>query len=207
MRVYTELEKRILRELASRVRVSLITLIDPWLSGTGFTLDTTTNKVDVHFEAVNPTVPPPDLQNKLDGIQELLIQAVNVIELLERTGHVFTYQTANVIPNPITFGQLPASSAFVTYTLPDSRVSALLCRYARQDIRAQEELSKFINDGFITREEGRANRQWRTTRSALIVAILALAGNLGYNIMKDCHTGVWKQQQQQRTFVPHCHGR
>lgn len=207
MRVYTELEKSVLREIASRGRVSLITLIDPWLVGTGFTLDTTSNKVEVHFEAINPTVPPPDLQSKLDRIQELLIQAVNVIELFERTGHIFTYQTANVIPNPITFGQLPVSSAFVTYTLPDPRVSTLLCRYTRQDIRAQEELSKFINDGFITREEGRANRQWRTTRTALIVAILALVGNLGYNIVKDCHSGVWKQQQQKRTIAPHCHGR
>ena len=204
VRIYSDLEKGILRDIASWKRVNLFTLIDPALIGIGIRFDTTTNSVDVSIEVTNPAVPPPDVKDRLDKIQELLIQAVNVIELFENRGYVYTYQTANVIPNPLTVGQLPVNSASVGYTLPDRRVSALLCRYATQEIRAQEELTKFIDDGFITREEVRANRQYRTTLAALVVAIIGLLANLTYNVVKDRKAGVWTDEQH--NFAPHCHG-
>jgi hypothetical protein len=204
VRVYSDLEKGILRDIAYRERVNLFTLIDSALVGIGIRLDTVTNQVDVSIEVSNPEAPPPDVQERLDMIQELLVQAVNVIELFENRGYLFTYQTANVIPNPLTVGQLPVNSKSVGSTLPDRRISVLLCRYATQEIRAQLELAKFISDGFITREEVRANRQFRTTLAALIVAIIGLVANLTYTVVKDRRACVWAQEQH--NFVPPCHG-
>jgi len=57
----------------------------------------------------------------------------------------------------------------------------MFAEYSTREIFVTPELSKFINDGFITREEVRANRQYRTTRNALIVAIAALLFNVGFN--------------------------
>lgn len=180
MRVFTTDEEILLTRIRDGQGRNLYSLIDPWINGVSFQVNTQTNSVDFIFEA-NPGL---NLIERLEQIQTIVIQSVNLIKLFEDKGYVFTFVNANQLPpNPFTFGQAAVNVPSIPYHFPDPRISKMFCEYSVREIFVTPELDKFINDGFITREEVRANRQWFTTRNALRVAIVALALNIIFNII------------------------
>lgn len=180
MRVFTTDEQILLTRIRDGQGRNLYSLIDPWINGVSFQVNTQTNSVDFIFEA-NPGL---NLIERLEQIQTIVIQSVNLIKLFEDKGYVFTFVNANQLPpNPFTFGQAAVNVPSIPYHFPDPRISKMFCEYSVREIFVTPELDKFINDGFITREEVRANRQWFTTRNALRVAIVALALNIIFNII------------------------
>jgi len=180
VRVFTTDEQILLTRIRDGQGRNLYSLIDPWINGVSFQVNTQTNSIDFIFEA-NPGL---NLIERLEQIQTIVIQSVNLIKLFEDKGYVFTFINANQLPpNPFTFGQAAVNVPSIPYHFPDPRISKMFCEYSVREIFVTPELDKFINDGFITREEVRANRQWFTTRNALRVAIAALALNIIFNII------------------------
>lgn len=180
MRVFTIDEQILLTRIRDGQGRNLYSLIDPWINGVSFQVNTQTNSVDFIFEA-NPGL---NLIERLEQIQTIVIQSVNLIKLFEDKGYIFTFINANQLPpNPFNFGQAAVNVPSIPYHFPDPRISKMFCEYSVREIFVTPELDKFINDGFITREEVRANRQWFTTRNALRVAIFALALNIVFNII------------------------
>jgi hypothetical protein len=77
---------------------------------------------------------------------------------------------------------VPTNAPSISYHFPDPRISKMFCEYSTREIFVTPELDKFIKDGFITREEWRANRQWYTTMGALFITIIALGLNIIFNL-------------------------
>lgn len=194
MRVFTEVEQTLLRRIRDGQGRNLYSLIDPWINGVSFQVNTQTESVDFIFEA-NPGL---NLIDRLEEIQTIVIQAVNLIKLFEDNGYIFTFINANQLPpNPFTFGQATVNVPSIPYHFPDPRLSKMFCEYSIREIFVTPELDKFISDGFLTREEVRANRQWRTTRNALLVAIVALVLNVAFNIIN-----IVDRQKTEKTSDP-----
>lgn len=180
MRVFTIDEQKLLTRIRDGRGGNLYSLIDPWIKGVSFQVNTQTDSIDFIFE-VNQAL---NLVKRLDEIQTIVIQSVNLIKLFEEKGYIFTFINANQLPpNPFTFGQAAINLPSIPYHFPDPRISKMFCEYSLREIFVTPELNKFILDGFITREEVRANRQWHTTRTALIVTIAALLLNALFNII------------------------
>ena len=184
MRVFTNEEKELLRRIEDGRGRNLYNLIDPWINGVSFIvnkLNTQTASVTFNFE----NTPGLDIISRLKEIQTILIQSVNLIKLFEDKGYIFTYVNSNQLPNPFVFGQAAINIPSITHQFTDPRISNMFAEYATREIFITPELNKFITDGFITREEVRANRQYRTARIALYVAITALVLNLSFNIYHE----------------------
>lgn len=196
MRVFTTDEQILLTRIRDGQGRNLYSLIDPWINGVSFQVNTQTNSIDFIFEA-NPGL---NLIERLEQIQTIVIQSVNLIKLFEDKGYIFTFINANQLPpNPFTFGQAAVNVPSIPYHFPDPRISKMFCEYSVREIFVTPELDKFINDGFITREEVRANRQWFTTRNALRVAIAALALNIIFNIV-NIFSRPAKENKETRTY-------
>jgi len=188
MRVFTQDEQRLLTRIRDGQSPNLYSMIDPWIAGVSFQIDTTIDSVDFIFETQGFNF------DRLQKIQTIVIQSVNLLKLFEDKGYIFTFINANQLPpTPFTFGQAAINVPTIPYHFPDPRISKMFCEYSIREIFVTPELDKFINDGFITREEGRANRQWFTTRNALRVAIGALLLNVFFNIYNICTKGQGKE--------------
>lgn len=204
MRLFTPLEKELLNRINSGHGPNLYSLIDPWIEGVSFQVNIQTNTVLFIFQG-NPNI---HLVQRVQEIQNLVIQAVNLIKLFEDKGYIFTYVNANQLPNPFTFGQAAVNLPSVPYQFPDKRVSELFTQYSTKEIFLTPELNKFITDGFITREEGRANRQYKVTKTALIVSIVALFANLGFNILNKLTTDNSNKITDSKVyFIEETHGK
>ncbi len=182
MRKFALDEKKLLRRIRDGRGRNLLSLINPWIEGVSFQINTGTNSVDFIFEAT-PTL---NLNKRLEQIQTIVIQSVNLIKLFEEKGYFFTFVNANQLPaNPFIFGQAATNAPTLSYHFPDPRISQMFCEYSTREIFVTPELDKFIKDNFITREEWRANRQWYTTMSALFVAIFALGLSIFFNLRSN----------------------
>jgi hypothetical protein len=183
MRIFTQTEQNLLIRINNRQGINLYSLIDPWIEGVSFTVNTVTNDVTILFEQNSLVNQGVSLNQRLNEIQTILIQSVNLIKLFEEKGYILTFRNTNQIPNPFTFGIFQINSPSIPYHFPDSRISELITKYSTEEIFVTPELDHFINvDGFRTREMVRATRQFRVTLTALIVAILALFSNFGFNM-------------------------
>lgn len=184
MRVFTEIEKELLMRINDGRGRNLYNLINPWIKGVSFQINPISKSVIFIFEN-NSNL---NFNQRLNDIQSILIQAVNLLKLFEDRGYIFSYINANQLPStPFTFGQAAINLPSTPYQFPDPRISKMFCEYSNCEIFVTPELEKFINDGFLTREEVRANRQYKTTKTALYIAIIALLFNIGinsYNILK-----------------------
>jgi len=179
MRAFTKDEQELLRRIADGRGRNLYNLIDPWIQGVSFQVDYRHNTLVFVFEQS----PRLNLLNRLAEIQTIVIQSANLIKLFEDKGYIFTFVNASQLPpNPFTFGLAAVNIPSIPYQFPDSRTSKMFVEYSTREIFVTPELHKFIKDKFITREEWRANRQWRTTRAALLVATSALIFNILFNL-------------------------
>ncbi|MDZ7775964.1 MAG: hypothetical protein U5L09_10415 [Bacteroidales bacterium] len=179
MRDFTELEKILLIRIQNGQGSNLYSLIDPWIQGVSFQVNTTENSIYFIFEKA----PGLNLIERKEEIQSIVIQSVNLIKLFEEKGYIFTFVNANQLPsNPFNFGQAAVNVPSIPYHFPDPRISKMFCEYSVMEIFITPELNRFITDGFITRQEVRANKQYNTTRKTLIVAIVALALSIVFNI-------------------------
>lgn len=180
MRLFTDIEKQLIERLNTENGFNLYTLIDPWIDGVSFDIDRVKKKVVFIFE--NSFNDEERIIQRLREIQSVLIQAVNIVKLLEEKGYIFTFVSANTLPDNYVWGRAAINLPSVPYNFADPRISELIVKYSEQEVVVTPELGKFIGDNFRTREELRANRQFYTTLVALIVASVAFLTNVGFNI-------------------------
>jgi len=204
MRVFSDIEKELLRRIESGQGRNLYSLIDPWIHGTSFRANKRDNKLTIIFQVDDPTQPTIIRLERVQEIQALLIQTVNLIKLFEDKGYFFTYEGTHRLKEDedFIFGQAIIEQPSIAYELPDTRVSELFCKYASVEIFVTPELRKFIDDDFRARDEVRADRQYHRTGFAIGVAIVALLLNVGYNVYKE----VTADPKPHHYHRPHCHG-
>ncbi|MCD4794357.1 MAG: hypothetical protein K8R54_14065 [Bacteroidales bacterium] len=177
MRIFTTTEQQLIRRLNSSSGRSLYSLIDPWIYGVSFQINTQTNTVKFIFEQGQ------NLNSRLNEIQEIVIQSVNIIKLFEDNGYIFTFINANQLPpSPYVFGQAATNKPSISYSFPDPTISKLFIKYANNAFLVTPELSRFIKDDFISREEVRANRQYRITKYILFASLFAIIASVVFNI-------------------------
>ncbi len=202
MRLFTDIEKELLKRISDGRGLNLYNLIDPYIEGISFTIDTTSNKLILSFtfENTHDTSLIHLVEERLQKIQSVIIQLVNLIKLFEDKGYIVTTVNPQLIPtSPFTFGRATTNLPTVDYTFPDLRVSKLFINLSATEIFVTPELPKFIADGYITREEIRANRQFnitkralRVTTAALILSILTFCVNIYFNINKTNENNYYK---------------
>lgn len=202
MRVFSDIEKELLRRILSGQGRNLYSLIDPYIAGTSFHASRKDNKLTIFFQVDAPAQPTLIHLERVQEIQSLLIQAVNLIKLFEDKGYFFTYEGAHRIGNEFTFGRAVINQPSIGYEFPDTRVSELFCKYASVEIFITPELQKFIDDGFRARDEVRADRQYKRTGIAIVIAIIGLLLNFSFSIYKELKTS---SNELSRTRT-NCHG-
>lgn len=187
MREFTTLEKDLLRRIESGEGKNLYSLIAPWMDGISFRVDRKSKRLTMIFETVKnePDRVPFTVRWRVGMIETVIVQAVNLIKLFSDRGYFFVLQTFDGLQDEFTFGQAAMNKPSIPMGFADPRVSDLFCQYASIDIVVTPELKKFINDDFKSREEVRADRQYKLTRMAFKLAFAALVLNLSYNVYRD----------------------
>jgi len=173
MRLFQEREKELMRRMTSDDGRNLYRLLTPWIVGACIYGDREKREVWV----VRMKEPGVDLISSIDDMQRLVLECVHLIKMLAERNIVFTYQSSRVLPNEVNVGDVIIGHR-MQHRIPDPTVAELFLKYAGVDIIPTPELKKFIRDGFITREEVRANRQFRTTLAAIGIAVLGLLLNI-----------------------------
>ncbi len=113
---------------------------------------------------------------------ELILEVVNLIKLLEKEHYIMTLRRANQVQNPMSMGRGCANLSFIKSEIPDSNITKLLIEYCEKEIYITEEFRQFCNRGFIARDEQRFQKQINLTNGALIISILSLLINIGFNV-------------------------
>lgn len=213
MRVFTPDEKKLLIRIDNGDGTGLYKLIEPWMDGAVIDFKKGTNNVFIVFDTEYLIEKGITLTKRLDEVQTILIQAVNLLKLFEDKGYLFSFQKTTEKAEPLEMlGEYNNNSLSPPQDFPDIRISELVVKYATQEIVKTPELSKFIADGFLAPEQVRADRQFgvtsqalRRTTGALIVSILALLSNIGFNAY---NTWTKKDDTKKCTHIyihHHCH--
>ena len=113
---------------------------------------------------------------------ELILEVVNLIQLLEKEHYIMTLRRANQFQNPMSMGRGVVNLPCISSDIPDSNITNLLIEYCEKEIYVTEEFRLFCNRGFIARDEQRFQKQIKLTYGALIISILALLFNTGFNV-------------------------
>lgn len=113
---------------------------------------------------------------------ELILEVVNLIQLLEKEHYIMTLRRANQFQNPMSMGRGIVNLPCINSDIPDSNITNLLIEYCEKEIYVTEEFRLFCNRGFISRDEQRFQKQIKLTYWALIISILALLFNTGFNV-------------------------
>jgi hypothetical protein len=204
MRVYTNRERELLIRLNDGEASSLYSLIDPWTLGASFKVNISTNDVEITLEQDLLQSQGISLNERIQEMQITLLESVNLLKLFEDKGYIFIFKSSNTIPNPFIFGQATFTNASSPYHFPDTRMSELIAKYATQEIFITPELNQFVRvDNFRTREAVRADRQYRVTLTALIIAIFALLINLVFNIRNSTNTSNSDTKKNKTLVIPH----
>jgi hypothetical protein len=174
-------------------------IIDDKLNGVRISITRTPPNVDLLFTIQNPMPTKEEAAGIASKVQELskdIVTTVNLISMLEKEGYIMLLQQTNVLPNQSTFGRGVSDMPFISTNLADKKISDLLIEYSTKEIIVTEEFNFFVKHNFNSRDEQRFRRQIFITKSALIVAVLALLINTFFNLLPK-FTGGTKIKQEQ----------
>lgn len=124
-----------------------------------------------------------NITERVGEIQSIVLQSVNLIKLFEDKGYIFTFVSiGHKLPNQMSWGKYIMQHPSQKIQFPDPAISYLFTEYAKKEIFVTPELRKFIEDGFISREQKQAKHQFNLTIALLAISILAFLLNLGFNL-------------------------
>lgn len=183
MREFTTLERELITRINSNIADNnFAKVIEPYLEGVNISVDIVNNTATIYLE--NNDILEDNLYGRFLYIQSLIIQSINLIKLFEDKGYIFTC-TQDRIANPVILGISIVKNSYLPYDFPDKKISELLALYSTKVIFVTPELTKFIEDGFIPRDEKRFRKQFRIAIIALSIAISGVLINLFFNIKKE----------------------
>lgn len=140
-------------------------------------------QIRVTISSQNPTDEDYSYVKKRNTeVCELILEVVNLIQLLEKEHYIMTLRRANQFQNPMSMGRGGVNLPCISSDIQDSNITNLLIEYCEKEIYVTEEFRLFCNRGFIARDEQRFQKQIKLTYGALIISILALLFNTGFNV-------------------------
>lgn len=181
MRVFSPEEQLFLRRIEQGRGGNLYNLIDPWIEGVSFDVDTLNNSVLILFDNTILTNQGRTLTERIFQIQSILIQSVSILKLFEEKGYFYSYRNTH-IPNRFIFGQAVINVPSISYTFPDPTITELIIKYSTKELFITGELNRFIRAGFITREQANSNRQFSITIVAVFISAFGLLLTAGFNV-------------------------
>lgn len=137
-----------------------------------------------------------EVVNRANFLGVDIITTVNLLKILQTEGYIILYERANNIDNVSYYGQGAEKGHSIKYRFPDLKIIELFAEYSSKDIIATPEFKRFVEHGYISRDEQRfqlqittattalntSKRALRVSTTALIFAILIGLTNLLYNI-------------------------
>jgi len=174
-------------------------IIDIKLWGVRISITRNTQNVDLLFTIKDNR--PTDEESKMiiqrsKDISALILNAVNLIKLLEKENYIMLLQRATTIPNASKFGQGIGNLPCISSNFSDPTISKLLIDFVDKEIFVTEEFRQFCTKKFIARDEQRFRKQVSITTAALSVTIIALIVNMFFNLLPK-FTGGTKIKQEQ----------
>lgn len=197
MRLFTEEEKALLKKIADKKASNLFSLIGPYLMDAYVIIDPEKSSVILYLKQTD------SLPQRQREIQSIIIQSVNLIKLFEDKGYIFTFRNLFSQIEELQYGLVNIEDPSGPHQFSDTRVAKLVIDYLMREIFVTPELQKFIEDGFITREEVRAKKQRRITWIAISISFIAMVANLIFNLIN--HVGKSRENPNKPVFVqPEC---
>jgi hypothetical protein len=178
MRQLSTFEQQLMRRMKEGQGNNLPNLIDPFLEGIRIIFNRQESHVEILAESTQPQPEDDEVQQILDRINttsEIVVSAVNLLNLLEREGYIIIYTAANQIDNQVTFGQGAVNLPSVSYEFPDERISELLIKYSTQEIVFTPEADEYVERNFITRDEQRHRENISLTKKSISIAWVGVA--------------------------------
>lgn len=192
MRQLSPVEQQLMTRMQKGQGNNLPNLIDPFLDKIRIRFNRQAKQVDILAETTQSIPEGGELAEVMERINmtsQIIVSAVNLINLLNREGYVILYTAANQIEDEITFGQGVSNAPFVAHKFPDTRITDLLIQYSTQEIVFTPEAEEYVVNNFTTRDELRhqnnitlAKRSIRIACGGVIVAIVTVLISLGLDI-------------------------
>ena len=160
-------------------------IIDDKLDNVRIVMNRQYSSVEILVTISNQSPTDEDLnyvKKRNTEVCELILEVVNLIQLLEKEHYIMTLRRANQFQNPMSMGRGIVNLPCISSDIPDSNITNLLIEYCEKEIYVTEEFRLFCNRGFISRDEQRFQKQIKLTYWALIISILALLFNTGFNV-------------------------
>ena len=160
-------------------------IIDDKLDNVRIVMNRQYSSVEILVTISNQSPTDEDLnyvKKRNTEVCELILEVVNLIQLLEKEHYIMTLRRANQFQNPMSMGRGVVNLPCISSDIPDSNITNLLIEYCEKEIYVTEEFRLFCNRGFISRDEQRFQKQIKLTYGALIISILSLLFNTGFNV-------------------------
>ena len=160
-------------------------IIDDKLDNVRIVMDRLNSSVQICVTTSNQNPTEADcnyVKKRNAEVCELILEVVNLIQLLEKEHYIMTLRRANQFQNPMSMGRGFVNLPYISSDIPDPNITNLLIEYCEKEIYVTEEFRLFCNRGFIARDEQRFQKQIKLTYGALIISILALLFNTGFNV-------------------------
>ncbi len=107
-----------------------------------------------------------------------MVTVVNLLEYLEKNGYVSTYYEAAPGQHE-RFGQLVQGNPFITYTLPDRKLTDLLLDNSLKSILVGQPLIEFVTDDFRTKDD-------KAYRTNVAIALITLVASVLIGLVSLC---------------------
>lgn len=192
MRQLSQFEQELILRMQAGDGNNLPNLIDPFLRDIRVRCNRELNQVELLAQTTQAMPDDQETQQVLDTIDntsQVIISAVNLINLLDKEGYIILYTTANQIDNEMTYGQGAVNMPSVSYDFPDERVKELLIKYSTQEIVFTPEATEYVTSNFITRDEQRhresislSTKSLKYARNGIIIAISTVLIGIGFDI-------------------------
>lgn len=189
MRNFSNIEKEIIKTIQSKKGGMFAGILIPYLKNITIYVDTREK-----FARLQTPIDIDEAVDRVTLIEDttvLILQAVNIIKMLEDKGYIFTYRSG-LFANPTVYGQTMFDTKFSTQLFADERLSTLLGEYSTKQIFVTPELDYFVDQNFKTREQLRFKKQFLIACCALCIAFSGAFTNLYFNIKKNSSKQVVK---------------
>ncbi|MGN8059716.1 hypothetical protein ACTJKN_25795 [Pedobacter sp. 22163] len=213
MRQFSSEEQHITKIISEGKETNVQTLLDKKLLGVRISLDRTAKTHDLLFQIVQRPISPPEFQALVERVGQLtldIIITVNLLKMLADEHYIILVERTNIIPTKFEFGQGASNAASVKYKFADENVGGLLLDYASKEIITTPELTRFVEQGFIARDEQRfqlqiatatnalkiSKRAFRLSIAAISLTFLGMCINLFFNIRSYMSSGIKIKQEQ-----------
>jgi hypothetical protein len=191
MRALYDIEKQFIEVLVHHSNRGLIpsiaSLVDGILGNTDVYLDFQNRLVELRFDV--SIYSQGVLTETARNLSAELVTVVNLLTYLESNGYVNTYLEAQPGPHQ-RFGRLIQGNQFISFTIPDKKLTDLLLDYSLKSILVGEPLLEFVKDDFRTKDDIAFIKNFKLAIGSLVVSVLIGLAGLVFNYVSLSPTAI-----------------